>query len=196
MKFSNRKWRWAAIFAVALAGTACGDDDGNNGTSNNATTNNVTTNNATTNNATTNNGTSNNATTNNATTNNATTNNATTNNATTVDAIEVEGTWDTQFDTTEVIDEFEWNSVPIIEFNNDDNYAILQSPEDDMFTPNQFSRLVWTEPAGDVFYYCTVDFGLDTLEEAQNSTSTADDTDPETGGCGGAFPWTKMTRVQ
>jgi hypothetical protein len=33
-----------------------------------------------------------------------------------------------------------------------------------------------------------------TLAEAQASTQTADDSDPEHGGCGGIHPWTKATR--
>jgi hypothetical protein len=32
-----------------------------------------------------------------------------------------------------------------------------------------------------------------TLADAQASTATADASDPESGGCGGKFPWTKAT---
>lgn len=116
-------------------------------------------------------------------------------NAEMQDDIEVVGTWDTQFDSTEVITEESWNSASIVEYDNDENVGILQSPPDDEFTPNQFSRVVWTEPEGDVFYYCTVEFGLETAEEARNSTATADDTDPANGGCN-MFAWTMMTRAQ
>ena len=61
-------------------------------------------------------------------------------------------------------------------------------PETDVF-----NRIVWTEPDGGSFYYCTVAFGLPTLEDALNSTETADASDPETMGSCGAFSWTKLS---
>ena len=73
--------------------------------------------------------------------------------------------------------------------------AVVQLPEDDEFNPNKYSRYVWTEPTNESFYYCTVDFGLETLDEALMSTTQADPSDPETGGCGG-FAWTKLVRAQ
>ena len=107
--------------------------------------------------------------------------------------IEVAGTWETNFATTEVITEDEWNEAEIVEYDNAENVAITQNPDDAQHNPSTFSRLVWTDPQDGTFYYCTVAFNLATLEEAQGSTATADDTDLEGAGCGG-FAWTKMTR--
>jgi hypothetical protein len=61
-----------------------------------------------------------------------------------------------------------------------------------MFNPSKFNRFVWTAITGGSFYYCTVDFGLATLNDALASTKTADDSDPDASGCGG-FSWTKLS---
>lgn len=82
----------------------------------------------------------------------------------------------------------------LISFDNDQNYAVVQSPPDDAFTPNLFARQVWTTPADDgSFFYCTAAFGLESAQAARDAEGMADDTDPATGGCGGAFPWTMVT---
>jgi hypothetical protein len=108
------------------------------------------------------------------------------------DTIEIAGDWHSEFG-DELIDAKTWKGSKLVEFDNDDNVAITQYPKDDMYNPNKFAKQVWTEPTDDGFYYCTVEFMLDTLEEAQDSEMTADDSDPENGGCGeGDFPWTKL----
>lgn len=118
-----------------------------------------------------------------------------TGDATAANEIEIAGTWDNDFDGTETIDDTSWTSfttVSIIEFDNATNVAITQNPPDDEFNPDAFSRVVWTEPEADGFWYCIADFGLATVEDARASTAMADDTDPATGGCGG-FAWTRLT---
>jgi hypothetical protein len=143
--------------------------------------------------------------TNNAATNNASTNNSA-NNADPGEALEVEGAYDDGFGGGLVIQEGQWVveyagedgsvvRVPstIVSFDNDANGLIVQSPPDDAFTPNQFARQAWTEPdAEGSFYYCTVVFGLETLEAAEADTTEADPSDPAQGGCGG-FAWTLLT---
>ncbi|MGM0557990.1 MAG: hypothetical protein ACQEVA_16510 [Myxococcota bacterium] len=110
--------------------------------------------------------------------------------------IELIGRYTTQFDSTEVISATTWDfgvETSITTWDNDENWAVLQNPEDADSGPNTFSKVVWTEPdAEGVFYYCTVDFGLETQEAAENTAETADDANPEEGGCGD-FAWTKMT---
>ncbi|MEZ4459046.1 MAG: hypothetical protein R3E66_04830 [bacterium] len=178
-------FRYRAILLLAVSLTiACGDDDSSNNTTNNANTNNAT------------NNASNNAS-NNAT-NNATNNNTTneSNNANNADQIEVIGTWTTNFDTTEVITATTWEGIAptsIELYDNTDNFAVLLNGPDDEFNPDKYSLVEWTEIDGDSFYYCTVDFGLDTLDDALNSAEIADPTDLDGEGCGG-FSWTKMTR--
>jgi hypothetical protein len=105
--------------------------------------------------------------------------------------LEIAGVYASNFGSEEVITEGAFNGTPIRFFDNEENVLITQNPPDSNMNPDTFNRIVWTEPSGDVFYYCFVDFGLATLEEARNSTATADDTDPENSGCG-MFAWTRL----
>lgn len=107
--------------------------------------------------------------------------------------IEIAGDWVSNFDAVESISSDSWGDAAVTQFDNDDNVAITQNPDDAQFSPGAFNRIVWTEPSECTFYYCTVAFGLETEDEALESTATADDTDPETGGCGESFPWTKLS---
>ena len=106
-------------------------------------------------------------------------------------AIEVYGEWFNKA-SDETIVTADWNGHAIVEFDNETNVAIRQSPADDPDNANKFSKLVWTEYADGSFWYCTVEFGKDTADEAKNSTNIADDTDPAAGGCGGV-PWTQLS---
>ncbi len=183
--FRNRALLFLAVGSLGLV--ACGDDtkDTTNNSTNNAT------NNAATNNAT--NSATNNAT--NSGTNNVATNNGT-NNGTNLD-IELVGTWDNSFGSAEIITATTWNNgfdTSTIElFGNDDNFAVLLSPLDAEFAPDTYSLVEWTEIDADQFYYCIVDFALDSVDEALDSTEVADSSDLDGEGCGG-FAWTKMTR--
>lgn len=109
------------------------------------------------------------------------------------ETIEVEGTYTTQFDSTETISETMWNDNPIDDFDNTENWAVTYTPDDAAYNPDTYSKLVWTEPDGQgAFFYCIVDYGLETAEAARSTSETADDTDPANGGCSG-FSWTQMT---
>jgi len=118
--------------------------------------------------------------------------------ATTATGIEIEGTWTSDFG-TDVITDDSWSSdfgsgpfvSTIAEFSNSKNVAITVSP-DDGTDSGKYNRIVWTEIAGDSFYYCTTDFGLATLDEAREASSAVDASDPETTGCG-TFPWSKLS---
>jgi hypothetical protein len=113
--------------------------------------------------------------------------------------IEIFGTWSNQFGGTETIDALSWTTVfdsatsvaKVIEFSNEDNEAITQNAADSAFDPSKFNRIVWADKDGFV-YYCTVDFGLDTLEDARDADTEADASDPDADGCGGN-PWTKLS---
>jgi hypothetical protein len=85
-----------------------------------------------------------------------------------------------------------WDSTWVQQFDNTQRWAIVQSPANDKYTPNKFSKNVWTAPVAGTFYYCTVDYGLDSADLALASTKTADDSAPDKSGCGG-FSWTKLT---
>lgn len=106
--------------------------------------------------------------------------------------IEVLGTWHTNFASTETVTEQEWGEYyDLLQFDNTKRVAILQD-KPVMGVPGKFNRNVWTPIVDGSFYYCTVDFGLETLEAALASTTAPDATDPANGGCGG-FLWTKMS---
>lgn len=109
------------------------------------------------------------------------------------DEIETVGTFTSNFGGTETITADAWNGSAIVEFDNDMNWVVTQTPADSEFNPNLFNRLEWTDLADDgSFYYCFVVFGQDTAELARTSTLTADSSDPDNSGCGG-FSWTKLT---
>ena len=122
-------------------------------------------------------------------------------NDTTNAHLEVAGNWEnTDFGEEDAIDDTSWSQTfgaaignamttdfTITKFDNAANTVILEDPD------GKFNRWQWTDVDGDSFYYCMVDFGLDSAEDAENSTKTADDSDPETSGCG-TYPWTKLTK--
>lgn len=108
-------------------------------------------------------------------------------------SIEIAGTWVTPFG-EDVITKDKWNTAKVAAYDNAKNVAYTQNAADDKYNPNQFNKVVWTEPKGDTFYYCIADYGKGTLALAQASTLTADDKDPENAGCGGKFPWTKCKK--
>jgi len=118
-----------------------------------------------------------------------------------VGPIEIAGTWEnTDFGQTDVIDAESWSQdygtgptvSAIVKFSNSANFAIRQAPHDALYDPDKFDRTVWTDVDGGVFYYCTIDHGLDTAEEAEARTTAFDANDVDGIGCDG-FPWTKMT---
>ena len=106
--------------------------------------------------------------------------------------IEIRGSWTSNFGGEEVITPLMWGAASIKLFDNTANWSVTQNAADDMWNPSKFNKIVWTELADASFYYCTVDYGLDTLEAAKTSTQTADSSDPDNSGCG-QFSWTKLT---
>ncbi|MFO0722533.1 MAG: hypothetical protein U1E65_02040 [Myxococcota bacterium] len=109
-----------------------------------------------------------------------------------VPPIEVQGVWSSSFGGMETVTSTSWNGVPIRKFANDKDYAVLQSPADDPYTPNLYSKIVWTELTNGKFWYCTVDFGKSSLLAAETTTKTADPSNPDQSGCGG-FSWTRLS---
>jgi hypothetical protein len=108
-----------------------------------------------------------------------------------VQELEVRGLWASNYGFDEEITASKWGTAAIIEYDNAENFVVTQQPADDMFNPNEFSKIVWTEPSLGRFWYCTVDFGLATADEARATAKSADATNPASGGCGG-FPWTRL----
>lgn len=112
--------------------------------------------------------------------------------------IEVAGSWTSMWG-DEVIDNTMWSGSSLIRYDNAHNEAITQGApsEDDagVAIDGTFSKIVWTEPAGDTFYYCFVSFLQPTAAAADANAMPADDSDPDNGGCGDmGFSWTKLER--
>jgi hypothetical protein len=107
-------------------------------------------------------------------------------------SIEVLGSWFTQFGFVEAITTTTWGEATLVEFDNSARVAITQDLPT-LGVPGKFNKNIWTPIVNRSFYYCTVEFGLATVELARASTATADASDPDNGGCGGTFPWTKMS---
>lgn len=109
-------------------------------------------------------------------------------------ALEVIGEYDDNFGGELIVTADEWNGSAIQDYDNGENVVYTQNPDDDMFNPSKFSKYVYTDLEDDSFYYCQVVFDAETLEDAQESDATADDSDPGVTGCGGEFEWTLATR--
>jgi len=107
-------------------------------------------------------------------------------------AIELLGTWSDNYGGTTAITTETWGADTVVRYDNAANWAVVQAPADAQYGPSKFSKLVWTQPASDAFWLCTVDFGLDTADAALATSKRADASKPAEGGCGG-FPWTQMT---
>ncbi len=114
------------------------------------------------------------------------------------DPVELEliGSWTNNYDGTEIITADTWDNgysvLTVSSYDNDDNWVVVRSPADDAYTPNEYSKYVWTDVAGGIVYYCTVSFGLETQEEAETSANNSDPSAPSDGGCNG-FAWTELS---
>ena len=107
--------------------------------------------------------------------------------------LEVAGEWDDSFGGSSTISDTAWDAMTVAKFDNEANWAVVQNPADDEFSPNTFAKLVWTEEQDASIWLCWVDFGKATAAEAENTTNTTDASNPGESGCGD-FSWTKMTR--
>lgn len=112
-----------------------------------------------------------------------------------LDPLPLLGVWKTNFDTIEAIDGIGWGASRLDSFRRADRVAIVQSPQDDPYTPGQFSRIRWSEPSAAGFAYCIEAYGKATAAEADADPATSDATDLDGKGCGG-FPWTQMAPAQ
>jgi hypothetical protein len=114
--------------------------------------------------------------------------------------IEISGNWQDDFGGNYTIDNSVWNidgsyitKSAIIKFDNSGNYAITQYSADDLYNPNEFNKIVWTEIQNNSFYSCTVVYGKISAAEAESTTLTADSNNLSNG-CDG-FQWTLMNRA-
>lgn len=105
--------------------------------------------------------------------------------------LEVLGQWANLYG-TETITPEEWGFYTLVEYDNDNNVAITRNVDDGTDFALKYNRFVWTDVAADgSFYYCTSDFGKDTLEDAKTDPTEVDASTPDVSGCGG-FSWTRL----
>merc|ERR1740116_745386 len=81
-----------------------------------------------------------------------------------------------------------------VSVNNDAFFAIAQNAADNAFNPSLYSRFDWLWTSTGLFY-CQSAFDA-ASQEAAEAVMRPDDSAPETSGCGGMFPWSKLTPVQ
>lgn len=111
----------------------------------------------------------------------------------TIDAPEIAGVWASNFGSVDTITGTTFgSSSTIVAVDNDANWMVTKNNADAEFSPNTYSKLLWTAPESGEFYYCTVTFGEETLEAARDTSKMADEAALDTDGCGG-FSWTKLT---
>ncbi len=105
--------------------------------------------------------------------------------------IEITGNWLSEWGEHK-IDSTVWGLDVVHAYDNEQNWAVVQLPATDEWNPSKFMKNVWAEPSDEGLYYCSVAYGIDTLEEALAAEDTSDASDPDNDGCGG-FAWTKLT---
>lgn len=114
----------------------------------------------------------------------------------TATGIAIAGTWTSEFG-DEIITDTTWTNYLaqiVISYDNANRKAILRNPPDAEWGPNDFSRVVWIGPEGDVLHYCVEIYGQPTQADAETATAEGIDAADLTGtGCAG-FPWSRMTR--
>jgi hypothetical protein len=112
------------------------------------------------------------------------------------EAIEIEGSWVSPYGDERITSDA-WTGFAaqaIVEFSNEENFAIWQNPADAPYFPELFGRNVWTEIEDGSFYYCSVAYMSETAEATWDDAEPADPDDLETG-CGAmGAPWTQLTR--
>ena len=107
--------------------------------------------------------------------------------------IELTGTWSSESGEHH-IDSTIWDLTLVRDYDNTANWAIVETPATTPDTPGTFAKNVWIDPIDGVTYYCVVETGLSSVEEAIASAASADESDPETSGCKGQ-PWTQLTWI-
>ena len=108
--------------------------------------------------------------------------------------LEIAGAYRDNWDTSHRIDDEVWemgtSTFTLIDFSNDEGWAIVENGADNEFFAESFSRFEWTRKNGQLFY-CQSVYASSTAEEAQDEPR-ADASDLVTG-CGASFAWSSLT---
>ena len=103
------------------------------------------------------------------------------------------GSWkDPEWGGLEVITATTWNGSNIVAYDSGVREVYTHNSASS-FYPGKYSKYVYTEPADDSFYFCTILYASPSLEAAQADTKVADPSKLEDQGCDG-FNWTKVEK--
>ncbi len=86
------------------------------------------------------------------------------------------------------------SNFDITQYDNEEMWAVAQNYADNPWSAGLWSRFDWTWHEGEL-WYCQTNYGAATEADAL-ATAPADATDPTTTGCGGAYPWSKLTEME
>ena len=93
--------------------------------------------------------------------------------------LEPVGVWQDNYGGETTITSAFWGRSRVIDYNNEDLWAVIQSPADDEYTPNQYSKVVWTDlDASGTWATCTVALG--SQASATNNRSFGFNENPRT----------------
>lgn len=109
--------------------------------------------------------------------------------------IEIAGAFRDSYDAAHRIDDLVWqmagSSFDLIDFSNDERWAIAENAADNQFFPESFSRFEWTRESG-VLFYCQSVFAASSEDEARKAPR-ADASDLRAG-CSN-FSWSSLTPI-
>jgi hypothetical protein len=110
-------------------------------------------------------------------------------------SLEIVGSYTDDYGSTHEITADTWTmgGVGVFEIETWDNaerWLVAHNHVDNEFDPDKWSRMDWTFD-GDDLYFCQVAFDAESAEQAQAATPA--DPDDLAMGCGGTFPWSKLS---
>ncbi|MFK7927004.1 MAG: hypothetical protein AB8H79_02355 [Myxococcota bacterium] len=110
-----------------------------------------------------------------------------------MDDVPFEGDWVDGFDTAHSVSADSWtlgsSTFTFIDVDADEQTIIAENAATNEYNPGLFSRFDWTVVDGQT-WYCQKAYDAADADAARN-TDPADDSSPNTTGCGG-FPWSRL----
>ena len=104
------------------------------------------------------------------------------------------GSWVDGWGGSHDIREWAWamgdSTYHIVDYDIEERWIVAQNDEDNTWNPGLWSRFDWTE-VEDSLWFCQTAFDADT-EQAARDAGPADDSAPDSSGCGG-FAWSALT---
>lgn len=113
----------------------------------------------------------------------------------TENGIEIAGAFRDQYDGTHRVNDEVWQMgasfFELLDFSNDERWAIAENAADNEFFPQSFSRFEWTREGGQLYFCQSVFAGSSEAEAREAPRAEASDL---VAGCGG-FPWSSLTAI-